>query len=113
MGIRTLANSLQTNYIAPLIQNVSSLTQRVQRVARKNAEAYEEAVSTGLLLSAGLGLGLLAGSLVSTFGRNAFSLRTSLFYSFIGILMGTAASSPIAYRFFSEFKTREDSIPRP
>ena len=105
MAVRVLTNAY-SNYVAPLVQTASQLASRVQRVVNKNSDASEEALSTGLLVGAGTGLGLLAGALV-TFGRNAFSLRTSLFYSAIGTLLGTLASSPLSYRFFSEFKKRE------
>lgn len=108
MAIKNLASSLQINYIIPLIQTASDLANRVQRVVNKNSDAYEEAVSTGMLMGAGTGFGFLAGSLVSI-GRNAFSLRTSIFYSTIGALLGTLASSPLSYRFFSEFKKRENT----
>lgn len=105
MGIKSLANSLQ-NYIAPLVQSASDLANRVQNVIIKNEHAKEEAISTGLLVGAGTGFGFLAGSLVSS-GRNAFSLRTSIFYSTIGALLGTLVSSPLSSRFISEFKKRE------
>lgn len=105
MGIKIFTNAYN-NHIAPLVQTASNLASRVQRVVNKNPQAFEEAVSTGMLIGAGTGLGFLAGSLVS-FGRNAFSFRTSIFYSTIGTLLGTLASSPLYFRFFSEFKKRE------
>jgi hypothetical protein len=108
MAIGTLTN-LYNNHIAPLVQTASELATRVQQVTNKNPQAFEEAVSTGMLVGAGIGFGFLAGSLVSI-GRNDFSLRTSLFYSTMGALLGTLASSPLSYRFFSQFKKREAGL---
>jgi hypothetical protein len=106
MVIKAITYGLST---LPFLKQISTLANRVQTVVNKNKDAEEEALVTDMLVTAGACFGFGGASIVRACNHN-FSVKSSLFWSVIGGLVGMAVSTPLLYPFISKFKERESQI---
>ena len=93
----------------PGLAQISNLTSRVKNVIQKNKEATEDAKTIALITATGTSFGLLGRSVVGV-GTNNSSLKATLIWGAIGALASTLASTPMIYRFVSNFNARESGI---
>jgi hypothetical protein len=103
MTIKSITNAALN---LPIIDLISSLIQRTNRVIQKNDDAKQEAQMVAMTVTAGTGFGLF-GRAVVMLATRSFSFPSLLFYALIGGTAGILANGYTIYSFFSKLKIRE------
>lgn len=101
------AVSFGLSKIIPCLQNLPTLTTRIQKLIDKSKEAKQEVQEIEIILGAGAAFGLFGRSMIGLAHHN-FSITNTLFWGVIGALIATLPASPIIYNFYSEFNKREN-----